>query len=625
MSPAEIRLSCMENDGYETPELNDKLYLHFRGFKKIENLEPYTGCKAIWMDSNGFDKIEGLDSLVELRCLYLAKNLISKICGLSNLQFLTTLDLSANRLTVIENLSCCPALMNLNVSKNAISQLENIQHLTECHALQTIDIMDNQLDGDILPTLERIPALLSISLNGNATTRQANFRKRTIAALPKLCYLDRPVEEQERLAAVAFIAGGPEAEKEARDAWRERQRQQRADEMDSFRVWQRTQRETRDAQLAAGTYVGNIKDFTEEETAARAAEAQEAVDDEKVMLEGGVAKLAKKYWALDGRRDEQGGNFDALNEAVVQMRMESAAGIAAPGEGEGGSQVEDSPGEIVIEHQESPADAGSSPGAIISAASPAKASAPDEPVPAAEDFEVEAMADEDVPDADPALLQAELAAVAEREAQSERAQRVDDSVRIYQRQRDVEKAKANGTYVPAPSPPSDSGIGPVSTWAAGAAAPPPVPQIEDVDRPLYWSETMDLHLASMVRKHVFDFDLVAAEFQAIAKAGTLGLTLMKISEKLTSDSCRLRWTQLDARQWAAVDSGSGQAVPVYKVHVQVDALGKGHGAQPSFQAMSSLASSVSSYLTPPTQFPAVSDAASDDEDDGSKQVLDGLD
>ena len=132
----------------------------------------------------------------------------------------------------------------------------------------------------------------------------------------------------------------------------------------------------------------------------------------------------------------------------------------------------------------------------------------------------------------------------------------------------------------------------------------------------------------MVRRYVFDFDLVAIEFRALAETGKLGLTLTKMVEKCTSDACRLRWTQLDARQWAEIDSnsGSGNGVPVYKVHVQVDVLGKGHGAQPSFQSMASLASgAMPSYLTPPTQFPTVSEAASDDDDDESKQVLDGLD
>ena len=28
MSPTALKLACMEHDGYETPELNDKLFLH---------------------------------------------------------------------------------------------------------------------------------------------------------------------------------------------------------------------------------------------------------------------------------------------------------------------------------------------------------------------------------------------------------------------------------------------------------------------------------------------------------------------------------------------------------------------------------------------------------------------
>lgn len=641
MSAAEIRLSCLENDGYETPELNDKLYLHFRGFKKIENLEPYTGCKALWLDSNGFDQIEGLDALSELRCLYLAKNLISHIGGLSNLQFLTTLDLSNNRLTVIENLSCCPALQSLNVSKNAISLLENIQHLTACPALQTIDLMDNQLDGDVLPTLKEIPSLLSVALNGNPATRAPSFRKKIIAALPKLCYLDRPVEEQERLGAVAFMEGGPDAERAARDAWREKQTKQRQDEMESFRTWQREQRQAREAEVAAGTYAG-IKEFTEEEKAQRAREVEEAVHDEKVMLEGGVTKLAKKYWALEGKRDQDGHNFDALNEAVVELRREAAGG-APRVEGEDDLKNDD---ELVVEHEddEDNSQGETSPGvSSTQTASPSKPSAEQgEGAPsladADEDFTVEAEAVDASAQSDECDIviegaDSEFAGMSEAQAANIREQRVNDSLRIYMRQREIEKAKKNGTYVPEPEPTtstavvttSSTSVAPVSsTWAAAKVAP--IPVVEPVDRPVYWSETMDLHLASMVRRHVFDFDQVATEFRALAETGTLGLTLSKVPEKLTSECMRLRWTQLDARQWADVGDSAGSGVPVYKVHVQVDQLGKGHGAQPSFQSMASIAAgSMPSYLTPPTQFPTVSDAASDDEDDGSKQILDGLD
>lgn len=38
---------------YSTPELNDVLYLHFKGFKKIENLEAFTELKVLYFESNG--------------------------------------------------------------------------------------------------------------------------------------------------------------------------------------------------------------------------------------------------------------------------------------------------------------------------------------------------------------------------------------------------------------------------------------------------------------------------------------------------------------------------------------------------------------------------------------------
>ena len=98
MNKETILQSCMENNGYELPELNEKLYLHFKGYQRIDNLDEYTGCLGLFLESNGFTKIQGLAPVVNLRCLYLQQNLIEKIEGISHLVNLVTLDLSQNKL-----------------------------------------------------------------------------------------------------------------------------------------------------------------------------------------------------------------------------------------------------------------------------------------------------------------------------------------------------------------------------------------------------------------------------------------------------------------------------------------------------------------------------------------------
>ena len=55
-----LRAHCRANKLYVTPSLNDTLHLHYQGFNRIENLEEYTGLKAVFLEGNGLESLDGL-------------------------------------------------------------------------------------------------------------------------------------------------------------------------------------------------------------------------------------------------------------------------------------------------------------------------------------------------------------------------------------------------------------------------------------------------------------------------------------------------------------------------------------------------------------------------------------
>ena len=221
MSKENLRIICEGEEGcYEIPDLNEKIYLHFKGFKKIENLDEYFNIKSLWLESNCIRKIENLGSLTKLICLFLQNNMIEEMAGFENLVNLQILNISHNKIKQISGLSTLTNLNNLDISYNHLTSVESIMHLSEVPSLTNIDLSNNYFDYhvDFLETFIKLPNLACLYLRNMALTRETpNYRKSYISHLTNLKYLDdRPVVPEERKIAEAWGKGGKEAEGEVR-------------------------------------------------------------------------------------------------------------------------------------------------------------------------------------------------------------------------------------------------------------------------------------------------------------------------------------------------------------------------------------------------------------------------
>ena len=256
-TPKLLQQICRSLDLYQTPELNDKLYLHYKGFTHIAHLEPYTGLKVLYLEGNALTSLEGLSGQHSLRCLYAQENCLDSLDSLCALQNLSTLNVSTN---FISSLPTCwlladrlPALHTLSLSHNRLASVQSLHSLTRHPTIAVLDLQHNRIGAhtdsgqqeaaaanvefeSLLALLATLPQLRVLYLAGNPLLSSlTQYRRRTLAALPQLTYLDeRPVFEEEKRMVAAWHRGGVEEEREEKSRLRREEREKERRQWDLF-------------------------------------------------------------------------------------------------------------------------------------------------------------------------------------------------------------------------------------------------------------------------------------------------------------------------------------------------------------------------------------------------------
>ncbi|KAL4465487.1 hypothetical protein ABPG72_009425 [Tetrahymena utriculariae] len=206
---------CEEDELYEYPEMNNKIYLHHKGFYQIENLDKFVNLKTVYLENNMIQTITGLSCLKQLQHLFLQHNTIKEIEGLEENKELITLNMSHNIISKVSGLDQLNKLENLSLGSNQLKDFESIVKLKDLPSLSCLGLEDNFIayDPKMLDEIfAQMPSLKVLYLQGNDFIHEfPYYRKKMIGTLKQLTYLDeRPIFPEERILSEAFTEGGKE-------------------------------------------------------------------------------------------------------------------------------------------------------------------------------------------------------------------------------------------------------------------------------------------------------------------------------------------------------------------------------------------------------------------------------
>ena len=562
MTKAVLKQCCVDNEGYESPELNDNLYLHFKGFRKIENLEEYTELKGLWLEANGLRCIENINHLSKLRCIFLSRNLIETIppTAFRGVSSLVMLDLSENRLTKLEHLAdSCPNLETLNVNKNALPDAESIKELALLPNLKNLQIERNELKGeDIIQALAAPPQLCGINAAGNPCVREIpQWRKKCLCVMPLLAYLDRPVFENEREAALAWQEGGHEAELKCKQDFAQRKKDKDKQSMARYRQWQkevRAQHLERKA-MATDDSVGarldrEAREQRRDTEESLRIEARAQAEADAAQIQSGKILSADK--PADHRPFLPKNHPEYIEESSddEDAYLKQAYGI-----------TDDLPPPPPVEKKKP---------------KPSKFT-PTPPPPPPEDV-VEVVEEDPVQEALKAVKEVVKDAANEAKENNlpnEQVDRVQESLYLYKKQKEAKKA------------------GRLARERAKVTKPAPQQKV--------WTEAMDTQLSALVRETCFDFEEVAKGLGE------------------TAEACRNRWSALDGIVEEGPQDFGGLRGPVAGVSVRRgDAPGEVYKGDriPTFDELKRRAAALPPRFTvDPSSLPSVGDVSDDDGDE----------